>query len=92
MAKKKNKHKKELRKSEKRRIFNLKTKNHLKALLKNFRLLVSNKEIEKAKNLLPNVYKALDKAAKQGVIKKGNANRKKSVMARMLASIEKKQK
>jgi len=36
------------------------------------------KKIQEAKNLLPSVYKAFDKAAKVGVIKKNAASRKKS--------------
>lgn len=42
-------------------------------------LLTANK-VEEAEKLLPRIYKALDKAAKRGVIKKNTASRKKSRM------------
>lgn len=90
MVKKKNKQKKEQRKNEKRRLFNLLVKNRLKKLLKDFRSLVLKKELEKAKKLLSSLYKTLDKAVKQGIIKRGNADRKKSKMAKLLSRLEKK--
>lgn len=41
------------------------------------------------KDLLPSVYKALDKAAKVGVIKKNTAARRKSLITRKLAQLGK---
>ncbi|MCJ7786862.1 30S ribosomal protein S20 [Patescibacteria group bacterium] len=40
--------------------------------------LVSQKKIDEAKKLLPQVYKLLDKATKIRLIKKNTASRKKS--------------
>jgi len=46
---------------------------------------VSEKKIEEAKKLLPQVYKVLDKAAKTKLIKKNTASRKKSRIAKLIA-------
>ena len=48
--------------------------------------MISEKKIEAAQALVPKAYKAIDKAAKRGVIKKNTANRKKS---RLVAAIKK---
>lgn len=77
--------KKALRKSLKRRKQNLLKKQKIKSLLKEVKGLVSQKKIEEAKKLLPQVYKALDKAAKTGVIKKNTAARKKSRIAKLIS-------
>ncbi len=73
--------KKALRQSVKRRVLNIAKKETYKKELKNFRKLIASKNIEGAKTLLPKVFKALDKAAKTNVIKKGKANRLKSRIA-----------
>lgn len=70
--------KKALRQSVRRRKGNIRKKEKFKNLLKEARRLVSQKKIEDAKKLLPQIYKSLDKAAKTGVIKKNTAARKKS--------------
>ncbi len=76
--------KKALRQSIRRRARNLVYKNKMKRLIKEVRVLFSQKKINEAKNLLPQVYKILDKAAKVGVIKKNTAARKKSRIAKLL--------
>ena len=76
--------KKALRQSLKRRARNIRKKEKIKELLKEFKNLLSKKEIEKAKSLLPQIYKSLDKAAKTGLIKKNTASRKKSRMAKAI--------
>ncbi len=70
--------KKALRQSLRRRAKNVQKKRKLKDLLKEVKNLISQKKIEEAKKLLPQVYKLLDKAAKRGIIKKNAASRKKS--------------
>jgi small subunit ribosomal protein S20 len=77
--------KKALRQSKKRRGRNIQKKKIIKKLLKKVKKLVSEKKIEEAKKLLPQVYKLLDKAAKTGLIKKNTASRKKSRITRLLA-------
>lgn len=66
------------RQSKLRRTRNLKRKEAYKNVLKKIRKLIVNKKIEEAKKLVPQAYKALDKAAKTNVIRKGAAARKKS--------------
>jgi ribosomal protein S20 len=46
--------------------------------------LVLERKIEEAKKLLPQIYKILDKAAKEKVIKKNTAARKKSRIAKAI--------
>jgi len=76
--------KKALRQNVKRRVRNLVYKKKMKAIIKEARVLVLEKKIEEVKKLLPQVYKILDKAAKVGVIKKNNASRKKSRIAKLV--------
>ena len=60
--------------------------------LKDFpKMLINIKEnvwqdffITEAKKLLPDIYSALDKAAKVGVIKKNNASRRKSRLTKII--------
>ncbi len=78
--------KKSLRQNKRRRIRNLQKREKLKGLLKEVKVLISQKKIEEAKKLLPKVYKILDKAAKTGLIKKNTAARKKSRITKSLNS------
>ncbi len=76
--------KKELRQNLRRRQKNLIYKNKIKGLIKEIKLLVSQKKTEEAKKLLPQIYKTLDKAAKKGVIKKNTAANKKSRLTKLI--------
>ena len=76
--------KKAWRQSLKRRKRNLLYKEKIKNLIKEMRNLISQKNVEEAKKLLPQIYKILDKAAKVGVIKKNAAARKKSRIAKAI--------
>lgn len=75
--------KKAIRQNSKHKAKNLVYKNKVKSLLKEIRFLAKGKA-EEAKKLVPQLFKALDKAAKVGVIKKNTADRKKSRIARLL--------
>lgn len=79
--------KKALRQTERRRVRNLAKKTAFKKALKDVRKLLPPGKIEEAKKLMPAAYKALDKAAKTGVIKKGKANRLKSRLAKRFAKV-----
>ena len=79
--------KKALRQSQKRRIINIKKKNKIKNLIKQVRCLALQKKTEEAKKLLPQLYKALDKAAKTELIKKNTAARKKSRITKLINKI-----
>ncbi|HEY9583718.1 MAG TPA: 30S ribosomal protein S20 [Candidatus Paceibacterota bacterium] len=70
--------KKALRASSRKRIFNIRTKAAIDIPLKKFRKLVSEKKAKEARELLPSLYKALDKAAKRKFIKANTAARYKS--------------
>lgn len=70
--------KKALRGSKRKRVFNLRRKNEMQSVVKQYKKLVLAKKSEEAKKLIPKLQKAIDKAAKRGVIKKNTASRKKS--------------
>ncbi len=69
------------RQSEKKRIFNVRRKSVLSDVVKSVNKAVLAGDAAKAKELLPQAYKAIDKAAKRGVIKDNTAARKKSRLA-----------
>jgi len=73
--------KKALRQGETRRAKNIKRKKALKDIIKEYKKLSVSKK-EEAKKMLPQVFKALDKAAKINLIKKNKASRLKSRLSR----------
>ena len=77
--------KKAARVSAKKHVFNLRRLGTLRDATKEFKQAVAAKDVKKATSLLPAAYAAIDKAAKRGVIKAGNAARKKSRLAAALA-------
>ncbi len=70
--------KKALRQSFRRKKRNVAKKEKMKDAVKEVKKLVASGDKEKALELISKAYKAIDKAAKTGVIKKNTANRKKS--------------
>ena len=76
--------KKAVRQNASRKKRNLVYKSKMKDLIKKIRALVKEKKKEEANALLPQIYKALDKAAKVGIIKKNAASRKKARIAKSL--------
>ena len=77
---------KALRSSERKRVFNIRRKRAMKDAEKALDKAVATGDAKQAKELLPTAYKAIDKAAKRGVIKDNTAARKKS---RLVAAIKK---
>lgn len=75
--------KKALRVAEKKTGINTRTKKALKEGVKAIEKLVVVKNWTDAKASLAKAYSAIDKAAKNGVIKKNTANRKKARLSRM---------
>lgn len=75
---------KSLRKDRRNRASNLRYKKTIKTLLKQILLLKKENKIKEAKDLLPKYYKVVDKSAKENVIKKNTAARKKSSITRIL--------
>jgi len=77
--------KKAARQSLKRKEQNLVYKNKIKNIVKEAKLLVSQKKNNEALKLLPDIYAILDKAAKVGVIKKNKASRSKSRLTKLIS-------
>lgn len=80
--------KKALRVSDRKRVVNDRIKNKMKAEVKSVRTKVA-KKVEVTVADLGLAFKALDKAAKRGTIKKGQADRKKSRLAKAAAKVTK---
>ena len=76
--------KKALRQSYTKRTFNLRRNTKMKSMVKQFRGLIANNKKSEAEAILPQIYKAIDKAAKRGVIKDNTASRKKSRLTKSL--------
>jgi len=74
--------KKALRVADRKRVFNLRRKDKMKQAIKTIKLKATPEALALA-------YQAIDKAAKRGVIKKNNAARKKSRLARLLVNLVK---
>ena len=77
--------KKALRQTRRRTIRNLRRKEAYRKALKQIRKLLAEKKIKEAEALVPQAYKALDKAAKTGVLKKNAAARRKSRLMQWMA-------
>ncbi len=77
---------KALRASEKRRVRNLRVKRRVKSMIKAYKKALAQDK-DKAKELLPQVFSVVDKAAKSGILHKNNAARKKSRLAKKLAAV-----
>lgn len=77
--------KKAIRTSQKKRVYNIRRKVTLHDAVKSFKTEVTKGTAEAAMKLIPAAYKAIDKAAKRGVIKKNTAARKKS---RLMAQLK----
>jgi small subunit ribosomal protein S20 len=76
--------KKALRQSKRRQAANLKRKKAIKDIVKKIAKLAAAKKTEEAKKLIPLAYKAIDKAAKTGLIKKNAASRQKSRLMKLM--------
>ena len=75
--------KKAVRGSLKKKAFNDRRKRVMKEVIKKFEKTAKTDKAG-AEKLLSSAYKAIDKAAKKGVIKKNNAARKKSRLSRLV--------
>ena len=70
--------KKAHRASERKHVFNIRRKRAMHDVVKSVRQAIAAGDVTAANELLPTAYKAIDKAAKRGVIKDNTAARKKS--------------
>ena len=78
--------KKAVRSSERKRVYNIRTTSAMRDVVKDIKKAIVAGNGAEAKAMLPAAYKAIDKAAKRGVIKDNTAGRKKS---RLSAAIKK---
>ena len=81
--------KKRIRSSEKKKVFNLRKIRNMKETITSFLKDIKEKKVEDAEKKLPTVYKAIDKAAQRGIIKKNNAARKKSRLTKKVVDLKK---
>lgn len=84
--------KKSLKQNKKRHAKNVRTKNSMKELLKETRLLIAKGKKEEVLKKLPKIYKTVDKAAKKRVIAKNTAARMKSRMTKAVNNLTKEKK
>jgi len=78
--------KKAHRASLRKRVFNSRRKRTMNDVIKNVRAHATAGKTDEAEKMLPDAYKAIDKAAKRGVIKENTAARKKS---RLVTTVKK---
>lgn len=76
--------KKALRSDARKRVYNLRRARALKDHSKEVRELIKDGKLDEAKAQLSVAYKAIDKAAKRGVVKQNTASRKKSRLAKLV--------
>ncbi|MFA6909283.1 MAG: 30S ribosomal protein S20 [Patescibacteria group bacterium] len=69
---------KHLRQTKRRTVHNLEIKRNINRLLKNSRILLVQKNKEKSAASINETVKALDRAARKGILKKNTASRLKS--------------
>ncbi len=78
--------KKAHRASERKRVFNVRRKRAMNEVVKSVRQAVEKGDVKQASELLPGAFKAIDKAAKRGVIKDNTAARKKSRLSKAIVA------
>lgn len=66
------------RSSLRKHVFNVRRKTAMNETVKKLRKMVEAGKTDEAQKMLPEAYKAIDKAAKRGIIKDNTAARKKS--------------
>jgi small subunit ribosomal protein S20 len=80
--------KKAITRDQNRRVFNDRRRRAMREEVKAFKKLIVAKDIKAAEAMMPTLAKAIDKAAKAGVIKKNTADRKKSRLSKMVTSLK----
>ena len=80
--------KKAHRSSLRKHVFNVRRKSELSDVVKKVKKHIGAGELKEATALMPSAYKAIDKAAKRGVIKPNAAARKKS---RLMGAMKRKE-
>ena len=80
--------KKSAKQAEVRRVFNMRRLRAMRAAVKQVVESAQKKDTAAAEKALPGAFKAIDKAAKRGVIKKNAAARKKSQLTKAATNTE----
>lgn len=80
--------KKALRVSTRKRVVNLRRQRAMKEAVKAAQKMVASAGSKEAMKALSDAYQAIDKAAKNGLIKKNNAARQKSRLSRILKKVK----
>ena len=83
---------KALRQNKTRKTRNIIRKKAFREAVKDLRALSLENKKEEASKLLPQVYKAIDKATKRGLLKKNTASRKKSRLTKLVNKLGAKKK
>jgi small subunit ribosomal protein S20 len=83
--------KRAIRVSARKHVYNVRRSDAMKESMKALRKLSEAGNHAAAEKALPGVYKAIDKAAKRGVIKKNTAARKKSRLVHFMVKQSKKE-
>jgi small subunit ribosomal protein S20 len=65
----------------------LRRKDEMQGIVKEYKKLVQAKKIDEAQKLMPKLQKAIDKAKKNGLIKKNTASRKKSRLMKITIKV-----
>jgi len=81
---------KELRKTKKRTVHNLRIKRKIRDMAKDILKAVEVNDLDTAKKIFPEFQKTVDKAAKVNIIKKNAAARKKSRLNKRIIKSDKK--
>jgi small subunit ribosomal protein S20 len=81
--------KRAIRVSARQRVYNLRRLDTMRDEVKTVKKLVAAKNVAEAEKSIAQVYKAIDKAAKRGVIKKNTASRKKSRLMKLIGKNKK---
>lgn len=79
--------KKANRTASRKRVFNVRRKKHTKDALKEVSGFIVAKNASDASKSLPTLFKALDKAAKHGTLKKNTASRIKSRISKRITAL-----
>ncbi len=80
--------KKALRGSKTKKVYNDRRAKTMKLAIKDTKKIAIDKKPAEALKKLSEAYKAIDKAAKRGIIKKNTASRKKSRLAKFLKKVK----
>lgn len=81
--------KKSIKQDKKKRLHNAAISSELKTLIKKLNALIDSSKVDEAVKMLSNLMSKLDKATKKGLIKRHNADRKKSRLSVKVAKLKK---